>query len=472
MAAAFAIWRGGVTIRCAGVTIRCAGVTIWFAGVTIRCVGVTIRCAGVTIRCAGVTIRCAGVTIRCAGVTIRCAEIIIIIYKLRETTLPPSSTPPATPAALNFTDLGGCEGDGAPGSLDKQKQCNLRLVRRQFFAASNSPSIFFGGPLLAGSNNFPCFSPIENSPHSPVHLTTGSDMSVVTKAAVDPLFLPHHANIDRLWAIWDGLQGNISKVFDDADFLDASFLFWDEKMQRVRVHVRDIIDTRKLGYVYENVPLKWMNIETTVEDETRILCSRNFSQPNPAITGGVKFPLPLSSAARVKVRRAPGESGGEKLVVFEIELDGRDEVWFDVYVSRVGGGGGRAQAGSFIHMERSSDKKIAITTEMQVGIAEVIKQIGAADDDQIVVTLDPKIGGEKMTVGGHLEGVFCRASRILLHHHLDLVIAVMSEMAAVCRWRQGSRYSLQRVHPLLKCLLLLLEGGDLGAQSAGRRRVQ
>ncbi|KAK8965327.1 hypothetical protein KSP40_PGU001626 [Platanthera guangdongensis] len=293
--------------------------------------------------------------------------------------------PTRYPAALNFTVSVAAKEAALPAPSTTRSSA----ISASSAVSSLPPPIPLPSSLAAhyspeATTSPASVSPIENFPHNPVHLTTGSDMSVVTKAAVDPLFLPHHANIDRLWAIWDGLQGSISKVFDDADFLDASFLFWDEKMQRDDdTQELYYIDMRNLGYVYENVPLKWMNTETTVEDETRILCLRNFSQPKPASAGGMKFPLRLSSAVRVKVRRAPGESGGEKLVVFEIELDGRDES---------GGGGGRAQAGSFIHMERSSDKKIAITTEMQVGIAEVIKQIGAATDDRLVVTLDPKTG--------------------------------------------------------------------------------
>ncbi|KAK8916802.1 hypothetical protein KSP39_PZI022441 [Platanthera zijinensis] len=303
--------------------------------------------------------------------------------------------PTRYPTALNFTNLGGCEGDGTPGSLDKQKLCNLQVMHRQFAAASNSTSIFFGGALRAGGGSFPGGSPIENSPHSPVHVTTGADMSQISKSGYDPLFIAHHSNVDRLWAIWEGIPGKSSKVIADPDFLDASFLFWDENLERVRIRVRDVIDPRKLGYVYQDVPLKWMDIKTRVEDETSILQAQDLARPYPV--GKLNFPLRLRSAAKVNVRRTA--SRGETLVVSDIELDGRDYVWFDIYVSRVDGGG-RAQAGCFIHMERRSDKKIPIITKMQIGIADVIKQIGAAADDQIVVTLEPKVGGDKVTVGG------------------------------------------------------------------------
>lgn len=301
--------------------------------------------------------------------------------------------PTRYPNALKFTDLGGCEADDNPDSLDKQKQCNLQVMHRQFLAASNSTSIFFGGALRAGGS-LPGGGPIENSPHSPVHINTGSDMSVIARSGYDPLFIAHHSNVDRLWAIWDGISGKRSKVIADEDFLNATFLFWDENMERVRIQVRDIIDMRKLGYVYEDVPLKWMDIDTMVENETRVLGMGNFAVKD--LVTYVNFPLLLSSAAKVNVTRMLGR---EKLVVSGIELDGRDYIWFDVYVSRVGAGK-RVQAGCFIHMERRSDKRIPVKTKMQVGITEVIQQVGAADDDRIVVFLEPKVGGDKVMIGG------------------------------------------------------------------------
>ncbi|KAL0905892.1 hypothetical protein M5K25_024340 [Dendrobium thyrsiflorum] len=307
------------------------------------------------------------------------------------------SNPTRYPIGLKFIDLGGCEGNNTVESLPMQRQCNLQLMHRQFIAGFNSSSLFYGSPYRAGDNSFPGGGAIESLPHSPVHLFTSSDMSILTRAAQDPIFFAHHANIDRLWAIWESIPGNGSKVFNnDKDFLEASFLFWDENKQLVRIMVRDVIDTAKLGYVYEQVPLQWMNLRTVVEEVGSEGVAMAMGEDDGG-KGEVRFPLVLSSQVSVNVGRKVGAKG-EKLVVSDIELDGRDHVWFKVYVGRVGGG--RVEAGCFIHMERRANERINMATKLQIGITQFIEEIGADGDVWVVVTLVPKVGGNKVTVGG------------------------------------------------------------------------
>jgi tyrosinase len=38
--------------------------------------------------------------------------------------------------------------------------------------------------------------------HNAVHGWTGGTMGIIPWAAYDPIFWAHHANIDRLWRIW------------------------------------------------------------------------------------------------------------------------------------------------------------------------------------------------------------------------------------------------------------------------------
>ncbi len=48
---------------------------------------------------------------------------------------------------------------------------------------------------------------LEFNPHDGVHGTLGGSMSTVTNAARDPIFFLHHANVDRIWAMWNA-RGN------------------------------------------------------------------------------------------------------------------------------------------------------------------------------------------------------------------------------------------------------------------------
>ncbi|XP_020574987.1 polyphenol oxidase, chloroplastic-like [Phalaenopsis equestris] len=310
----------------------------------------------------------------------------------------PSSSlfnPTRYPTALKFINLGDCEGNNTPESIPKQKQCNLQAMHRQFIAGFNSSLLFFGSPYRAADQPYPGGGPIESSPHGPIHISTSADMEYMDTAARDPIFFAHHGNIDRLWTIWERISMNKSRVFKDKDFLDASFLFWDENMQFVRIFVRDIMDTRKLGYVYEEVPLPWMKIKTLVEKEGRQ--SKSAGKDEGHGKSRVTFPLKLQSDVRVNVRRRVGKEG-EKLVVSDIELDGRDYVWFKVYIGRVGGG--RVEAGCFVHLERRAKERIHMVTKLQIGITQFIEEVGADGDDWVVVTLVPVVAGDKVIVGG------------------------------------------------------------------------
>lgn len=89
-------------------------------------------------------------------------------------------------------------------------------------------------------------------------LHCANDMGFLGSAARDPLFYSHHSNVDRLWHLWSTKLGG-GNGFDDDEWLDTSFLFYDfvndddkndDAMRLVRVRVRDVLDTTKLGYTY------------------------------------------------------------------------------------------------------------------------------------------------------------------------------------------------------------------------------
>ncbi len=51
------------------------------------------------------------------------------------------------------------------------------------------------------------FSPFRSkpNPHGSIHGAIGEDMGAVPRSARDPIFWLHHANIDRLWAVWTNM---------------------------------------------------------------------------------------------------------------------------------------------------------------------------------------------------------------------------------------------------------------------------
>ena len=74
-----------------------------------------------------------------------------------------------------------------------------------------TPPPGFGGPDTGFSHNGNTHGNMESNPHDLVHVYTGGAISNSNyglmadpgTAALDPIFYLHHANIDRMWAVWN-----------------------------------------------------------------------------------------------------------------------------------------------------------------------------------------------------------------------------------------------------------------------------
>jgi len=96
-------------------------------------------------------------------------------------------------------------------------------------------------------------SSLEGSPHGTVHTAIGGIMGSVPTAANDPIFWLHHCNIDRMWDYWLNL-GNGRVNLSDPAYLDTTFSYANEEGATVTHRIRDILDSRGLGYRYDSVP--------------------------------------------------------------------------------------------------------------------------------------------------------------------------------------------------------------------------
>jgi tyrosinase len=104
--------------------------------------------------------------------------------------LPPNSTP-VTDTCLNNTVYTGSD--------------------------ANTPLPGFGGPLSGfwHGGNYPSGN-LEQNPHNLVHVYVGGFISNTVyglmadpgTAGLDPIFFLHHANIDRMWAVWNATSSN------------------------------------------------------------------------------------------------------------------------------------------------------------------------------------------------------------------------------------------------------------------------
>jgi tyrosinase len=134
---------------------------------------------------------------------------------------------------------------------------------------ANTPDPGFGGPETGfWHGGFFPFGNLESDPHNFVHVYVGGGsagqqqdglMTDTTLAALDPIFYLHHANIDRMWAVWNTTATNTNPT--DPKWLDGpaaqgehnfampmpdgtSFVFTPQQMS----------DLSQLDYTYDSLP--------------------------------------------------------------------------------------------------------------------------------------------------------------------------------------------------------------------------
>ncbi|XP_021740528.1 polyphenol oxidase, chloroplastic-like [Chenopodium quinoa] len=302
---------------------------------------------------------------------------------------------------------------------------NLTVMYRQMVNNSRTARLFLGAPYRAGSFPNPGGGSVENIPHGTVHVWTGDrnrqnfeNMGNFYSAARDPLFYAHHANMDRMWSVWKTLGGN-RRDYTDSDWLNASFIFYDENAQAIRVRVRDCVDTTKLGYNYQDVDLPWINAQPTASSTSRV---RSVTSSTPQTAHAmestsksnkvVNFPKPLNKSLRTNVTR-PKKSRSkrdkdrdEEVLVIEVDVKKHDEyVKFDVYINDEDVVPSKKMqvkaeyAGSFVnvphrHTHGNNKGNHDLETTFRVGLTQLIEQLGADDDEGVTVNLVLRAGSK------------------------------------------------------------------------------
>lgn len=99
---------------------------------------------------------------------------------------------------------------------------------------------------------------MEQSFHNNVHNWLGGNMSAFPTAAFDPIFTGHHGNIDRAWDAWMAIKGH--ELPDDEKWLNTVFSYptWDGGITRIAV--KDMIDTKNMGYQFADLNFRQHNI--------------------------------------------------------------------------------------------------------------------------------------------------------------------------------------------------------------------
>ncbi|XP_058096722.1 polyphenol oxidase, chloroplastic-like [Magnolia sinica] len=306
----------------------------------------------------------------------------------------------------------------SPHTDDELKRKNLNEMNKTFRESLPLPELFLGDRVRAGEEasmgkTMGRIETIHNAMHQFVGLSEfpNSNMGNFSTAGYDPLFYCHHSNVDRMWHIYRQRRGN-QVDFNDTDWLNSSFIFYDENKQLVKVKVEDCLNPQKLRYTYEDVELPWANSSIKKEQKAKAKPRSRVSLVQVSEFG--PDPRPLDSTIRALVQRpkksrtvSEKEDEVEVLVIDGIEIPHNGPVTFEVYVAAPYGGDfvgpdPGESAGSFmklphfhIHKKGDAEKN---KFSLKLGISKLIEDIDAEGSEKVVVSLVPKVG--EVNIGG------------------------------------------------------------------------
>lgn len=220
---------------------------------------------------------------------------------------------------------------------------------------------------------------IERQPHDLIHFAIGGAigtgeidtgdatagmMASVPTAAFDPIFWVHHANIDRLWTVWECLPTRSWGKVPPKEWLEAKPWFFNDVGGQVRNNSRIYyIDRRNLSVAYDSdvmscKPLSATNPLTTppppsgrvipltvpsdvksfrFKAEAGRLDKKIRVSPDESVTNKVPlFAIPALGSGSMKSIVLSAPTGSSRRLVLELlglNIEGVTSVGYDVYVN-------------------------------------------------------------------------------------------------------------------------------------------
>ncbi|GMI72505.1 hypothetical protein HRI_000919800 [Hibiscus trionum] len=307
-------------------------------------------------------------------------------------------------------------------SKEEMIKANLCVMYRQMVKGSKTKTLFHGKEYRMGYAPDPGAGTIENGIHLSVHKWVGDptqplkeDMGNFYSAGYDPLFYAHHANLDRMWNLWKTKLPKQNTDFTDADWLDSSFLFYDENANLVRVRVRDCIDSKNLGYDYQSVNIPWLESKPTPLAKSKLVAHRHSpgqaiaAEANNIIATSTAFPIVLDKPVRVEVPRQKkttvDDDEEEVLILQNIQLDRDSSVKFDVCINITDtdtpvGPGDSEFVGSYTNIPHGHHHQGSkLNTYLSFPISDALEELELENEAKIVVTLLPKEGEGLVSIG-------------------------------------------------------------------------
>ncbi|GJY45080.1 polyphenol oxidase I, chloroplastic-like protein [Tanacetum coccineum] len=307
-------------------------------------------------------------------------------------------------------------------SNEIQKQCNLTTVYRDLVRNGTDSKSFFGGEYVAGdapvANGAKSIGSVEAGTHTAVHRWVGDstkpnneDMGNFYSAGYDPVFYIHHSNVDRMWKLWKDLGIKGHKEPKDKDWLDASYVFYDENQDLVRVYNKDCVKLDKLNYDYfvTKGEIAWRKSRPGKR-------SKDDKRPKVSIAKvktveQLRFPVGVDPELKVRVKRpavnrteAEKAEANEILLINGIRFNSDKFVKFDVFVNDNVEDGKLTTpcdpeyAGGFSQVPHNDKMKMLMTSAARFGLNEILEDTKTEGEEYALVTLVARAGCDDLTV--------------------------------------------------------------------------
>ncbi|KAK9056870.1 hypothetical protein SSX86_024234 [Deinandra increscens subsp. villosa] len=304
-----------------------------------------------------------------------------------------------------------------------QIDCNLSTVYRDLVRNGGDTTSFFGGDYVAGdspvANNDPSVGSVESGSHTAVHRwvgdtpgqPNGEDMGNFYSAGYDPVFYVHHANVDRMWKLWKdlGIPGHVEP--NCSGWLNASYVFYDENEDLVRVYNKDSVnlDNLKFNYIENSTEaFPWRKSRPARRSKSSQVESTELVKT----VDETKFPVRLNNILKIRVKRpvvnrteAEKAKANEVLLIKKVKYDSGKYVKFDVFVNDKLKDGvfttpcDPEYAGGFAQIPHGNMKSMFMSSSARFGLTELLEDTNTDGDEYATVTLVPRTGCDDLTVG-------------------------------------------------------------------------
>jgi tyrosinase len=177
--------------------------------------------------------------------------------------------------------------------------------------------------------------------HNLIHVLlggTGGYMSSLPLSARDPVFLLHHANVDRLWRRWLEQGGGRASPLDNEKWLNAAFTFFDEKGERVKMSVKDALEPEtQLGYRYDDDPPPVVHPQPGSVPKTREPETVAASKGDQLVDLGTGGPVTVAIDLGDQARKAMTEEKATLTLLVEgirfVPADAEPMNYYEVYLN-------------------------------------------------------------------------------------------------------------------------------------------